>query len=187
MGMPHDVIPCGGLSDGAFAGTARRWSSGEPSLPSALISPYRSAGPGAVLDEIEKVGVSRQNGNVHDALLSFLERETAYRYHDPYVQAPCDISHISWLMTANSLHGVSRPLRDCCRIVEFPEPRREELPTLSRQILSDMLAKQGSDERWLVPLDGTEMEAILEVWSGGSLRKLRRMLESVLTSRNLKH
>ncbi|MCG7392891.1 AAA family ATPase [Microvirga sp. ACRRW] len=186
IGMPHDVISCGGLSDGTFAGTPRRWSTGEPSLPVALIGLYKNAGPGIVLDEIEKVGNSRYNGNVHDALLSFLERETSCRYHDPYVQAACDISYVSWLMTANSLDGVSGPLRDRCRVIEFPAPRPEDLSTLSRQIMSEMLAEQGLDERWLVPLDGTEMEAILDVWTGGSLRTLRRMIEIALASRHVK-
>ncbi|MBZ6077361.1 AAA family ATPase [Microvirga puerhi] len=186
IGMPHDVISCGGLSDGTFAGTPRRWSTGEPSLPVALIGRYKNAGPGIVLDEIEKVGSSRHNGNVHDALLSFLEQETASRYHDPYIQAPCDISYVSWLMTANSLNSVSRPLRDRCRVIEFPAPRPEDLSTLSRQIMIEMLAEQGLDERWLVPLDGMELKAILDVWTGESLRTLKRMIEIVLATRYVK-
>ncbi len=187
IGMPHDVISCGGLSDGTFAGTPRRWSTGEPSLPVALIGRCKNAGPGIILDEIEKVGSSRHNGNAHDALLSFLERETACRYHDPYIQAPCDISHVSWLMTANSLDGVSRPLRDRCRVLNFPEPRQEDLPMLSRQIMIDMLAEQGLDQRWLIPLDPSETEAIQETWQGGSLRTLRRMIEAALNLRNVNH
>lgn len=185
--IPHDVIPCGGLSDGAFAGTGRRWSTGEPSLPAALITRHRIAGPGAVLDEIEKVGTSRHNGQVHDALLAFLERETASRFHDPYVQAPCDLSHVTWLMTANSLEGLSAPLRDRCRVIPFPEPGLEHLPVLSRQIIVDLLAEQGLDHRWARPLDAIEMEAIARAWPGGSLRKLRRMIEATLAARSVKH
>jgi hypothetical protein len=187
LAIPHDVIPCGGLSDGAFAGTGRRWSTGEPSLPAALITRHRIAGPGAVLDEIEKVGTSRHNGQVHDALLAFLERETASRFHDPYVQAPCDLSHVTWLMTANSLEGLSAPLRDRCRVIPFPEPGLEHLPALSRQIIADLLAEQGLDHRWASPLDAVEMEAIARAWPGGSLRKLRRMIEAALAARSVKH
>ncbi|WP_048709627.1 AAA family ATPase [Microvirga massiliensis] len=187
LGLPHDVVPCGGVSDGVFAGTARRWSTGEPSLPVALITRHKVAGPGAVLDEIEKVGTSRHNGQVHDAMLAFLERETACRYHDPYVQAPCDISHITWLMTANELEGVSAPLRDRCRVLRFPGPGHEHLPVLVRQIMTDILAEQGLDERWMSPLDEIEMNALAEAWPGGSLRVLRRMIEVVLTSRSMKH
>jgi hypothetical protein len=187
LNLPHDLIPCGGVSDGAFAGTPRRWSTGEPSLPVALITRYKAAGPGAILDEIEKVGTSRHNGQAHDALLAFLERETASRFHDPYVQAPCDLSHVTWLMTANSLEGLSAPLRDRCRVIPFPEPGRDHLPILSRQIISDVLAEQGLDHRWGSPLDGIEMEAVAKAWPGGSLRKLRSVIEVVLASRDVRH
>jgi hypothetical protein len=187
LSVPHDVVPCGGISDGAFAGTARRWSTGEPSLPVALITRYRIAGPGAVLDEIEKVGSSRHNGQAHDALLAFLERETACRFHDPYVQAPCDLSHVTWLMTANSLGGLSSPLRDRCKVIDFPEPKGEHLPFLVRQITLDILAEQGLDSRWADALDIVEMRVIAKAWTGGSLRKLRRMIELILACRNVLH
>lgn len=187
LGLPHDLISCGGIADGAFAGTPRRWSSGEPSLALALIIRFRNAGPGAVLDEIEKVGSSRHNGQAHDALLGFLERETACRFHDPYIQAPCDVSHITWLMTANSLDGLSPPLRDRCRIIQFPEPRREHIPVLGSRIITDIVAEQGLDHRWASPLDQIETEAVSSAWSGGSLRVLRRMIEVVLACRNVKH
>lgn len=187
LNLPHDMIPCGGVSDGTFAGTPRRWSTGEPSLPFALITRYKAAGPGAILDEIEKVGTSRHNGQAHDALLAFLERETASRFHDPYVQAPCDLSHVTWLMTANSLEGLSAPLRDRCRVLPFPEPGRDHLPILSRQIISDILAEQGLDVRWATPLDEFEAEAVAAAWPGGSLRKLRRLVEVVLMSRDVFH
>jgi hypothetical protein len=187
LNVPHDVVPCGGVSDGAFAGTARRWSTGEPSLPVALITRYRIAGPGAVLDEIEKVGTSRYNGQAHDALLAFLEQETACRFHDPYVQAPCDLSHVTWLMTANTLNGLSAPLRDRCRIIPFPEAGRNHLPALSRQIITELLADQGLDHRWGIPLDEIELEAVTKAWLGGSLRKLRRVIEVILTSRSVRH
>jgi ATP-dependent Lon protease len=187
LNLPHDLIPCGGVSDGAFAGTPRRWSTGEPSLPFALITRYKAAGPGAILDEIEKVGTSRHNGQAHDALLAFLERETASHFHDPYVQAPCDLSYVTWLMTANSLEGLSAPLRDRCRVLPFPEPGRDHLPILSRRIISDILAEQGLDHRWGSPLDGIEMEAVAKAWPGGSLRKLRSVIEVVLASRDVRH
>ncbi|WP_457092072.1 AAA family ATPase [Microvirga sp. P5_D2] len=187
LDLPHDMIPCGGVSDGTFAGTPRRWSTGEPSLPVALILRYKVAGPGAILDEIEKVGTSRHNGQAHDALLAFLERETASRFHDPYVQAPCDLSHVTWLMTANSLEGLSAPLRDRCRVIPFPEPGRDHLATLSRQILAELLAEQGLDPRWGSPLDGIEIEAVAKAWPGGSLRKLRSVIEVVLASRDVRH
>jgi hypothetical protein len=187
LNVPHDVVPCGGVSDGAFAGTARRWSTGEPSLPVALITRYRIAGPGAVLDEIEKVGTSRYNGQAHDALLAFLEQETACRFHDPYVQAPCDVSNVNWLMTANQIDGLSPPLKDRCQIIRFPEPGPEHLPTIAHQIIADLVIEQGLDHRWISPLDEIEMAAVMIAWSGGSMRRLRRLIEGMLKIRSTIH
>ncbi len=67
------------------------------------------------------------------------------------------------------------PLRDRCRVIQFPEPRPEDLPALIRQITADILADQGLDQRWILPLDDVEAAAIEEAWPGGSLRTLRRI------------
>lgn len=122
LGAPYELIPCGGISDSALGGTARRWSSGEPSLPLLIVRRHQCAGPVIILDEIEKVGTSRHNGNVHDVLVGLFEPETSSRWHDPYVQANCDLSHLVWLMTANAIEPIPAVLRDRCRVLRFPEP-----------------------------------------------------------------
>jgi hypothetical protein len=53
--------------------------------------------------------------------------------------------------------------------------------------MTDILAEQGLDARWMRPLDEVEMNALAEAWPGGSLRTLRRLIEAVLTSRNTRH
>ncbi|RST78730.1 AAA family ATPase, partial [Aquibium carbonis] len=103
MNTPWEMIPCGGVSDGMHGGATRKWATGEPSLPVAAIRTHRHAGPMIILDEIEKAGTGRHNGNFHDVLHGLLERETAMRWNDPYIDAPCDLSHISWIMTANTI------------------------------------------------------------------------------------
>ena len=150
---PYEIVPCGGLSDSALGGTARRWSSGEPSLAVMAIRRHRNAGPIIVLDEIEKIGTSRHNGNVHDVLIGQFEKETSSRWFDPYVESACDLSHISWLMTANTVTTISPVLRDRCRILAFPEPGPDHLAVLAPRILERVYADAGHDPRWATPLD----------------------------------
>jgi ATP-dependent Lon protease len=90
LGVPYELVSCGGLSDSAIGGTARRWTSGEPSLAVMAVRRHECAGPAIILDEIEKVGYSRYNGNVHDVLVGLLETETSSRWFDPYLEATCD-------------------------------------------------------------------------------------------------
>jgi hypothetical protein len=180
---PWQMIPCGGVSDSMHGGATRKWATGEPSLPVAVIRTHRHAGPLIILDEIEKAGTSRHNGNLHDVLHGLLERETAARWHDPYIDAPCDLSHISWIMTANTVEPVPKSLRDRCRSLRFPEPGLEHLAVLARRLLAERYRDKGFDPKWALPLDGVEIEALSAAWPGGSIRTLQRIVERLIDVR----
>lgn len=180
---PWQMIPCGGVSDSKHGGATRKWATGEPSLPVAAIRTHRHAGPVIILDEIEKAGTSRHNGNLHDVLHGLLERETAARWHDPYIDAPCDLSHISWIMTANTIEPVPKSLRDRCRCLRFPEPGPEHLAVLAQRLLAEHYRDKGFDPKWAVPLDGIEIEALSQAWPGGSIRALQRIVERLIDVR----
>jgi len=181
--IPYELVPCGGLSDSAVGGTARRWSSGEPSLAIMAVRRHECAGPAIILDEIEKVGFGRQNGNVHDVLIGLLEKETSSRWFDPYVEANCDLSHVSWVMTANEVGSVPAVMRDRCRILRFPEPGPDQLPFLAPRILERLYTEAGHDPRWGTPLEGFELAALASNWPGGSIRKLERLVEKLVEAR----
>ncbi|TCM55659.1 ATPase family protein associated with various cellular activities (AAA) [Rhizobium sp. PP-F2F-G48] len=183
MGAPYNLVSCGGLSDSAIGGTARRWSSGEPSLPVMAVCQHGCANPIVILDEIEKIGTSRHNGNVHDVLIGLLELETSERWHDPYLQANCDLSHVSWLMTANSIEPIPSALRDRCRILRFPDPEADQLAVFSARILERLYIEAGHDPRWATPLEQFELDALADVWTGGSLRRLERLVEGLREAR----
>src|SRR5690606_3514235 len=48
LGVPYELVSCGGLSDSAIGGTPRRWSSGEPSLAVMAVRRHESAGPAII-------------------------------------------------------------------------------------------------------------------------------------------
>lgn len=184
LALPYLLYPSAGQADSAFAGTARRWSSAEPSLPLRLIRDREVANPALLLDELEKAGTSRHNGNLWDVLISMIERETAQRWEDPYVQSPVDLSAIQWLATANSLEGLPTPLLDRLRVLRMPSPGPEHLPVLAASLLRALARERGLDVRWLSPLAGYELEGLQSNWKSGSIRALRRLLEGVLNARD---
>jgi ATP-dependent Lon protease len=183
LGAPYELISCGGMSDSAIGGTPRRWTTAEPSLAIMAVRRHKCAGPVIILDEIEKIGSGRHNGNVHDVLIGLFEPETSRRWHDPYLQAPCDLSNVSWLMTANSLKPFSAVLRDRCRILRFPNPGADQLRPLATHILKQLYIEAGHDPRWATPLEGFELAALKGVWTGGSIRKLERPVAKLLEAR----
>jgi hypothetical protein len=185
LGLPAITYPCGGVSDSAFAGTARRWSSSEPSLPLRLIRDRGCANPGILLDEIDKpaAGKGGSGGRLWDALVGMLESGTARAWLDPYVGTEVDLSSVVWVATANDLRPIPDVLLDRFRILRMPEPNGADLPALAAAMLSELCRERGQHESWVGPLDGIELQALRRAWRGGSLRALRRMCEGVLAAR----
>ncbi|CAX21898.1 putative AAA ATPase domain protein [Methylorubrum extorquens DM4] len=173
----------GGSSDAmALTGVARGWSTGGFCAPLREILRTKIANPLLVVDEIDKVGTSRHNGHAGDALISMIG-ETAARYRDPYLQAEVDLSRVQWILTANSLDNVPRPLLDRCLVLRLDEPGPAHLRQLATSILADVRADRGLDEQWAPAFDGVEWAALEAYWPGGSLRALRRLVETVLDAR----
>jgi len=164
---------------------SRGWHSSHPSVPIDLIRATTTPNPILILDEIEKVGVSRHNGNLHDTVLAMLEPETAKMWTDPFVQGHCDLSALNWLSTANTLAGLPSPLLDRLRIVHVDAPDLTHLPQLSATILKEISASQGHDA-WHPALDQMELNAVGKAWSRQpSLRYLRRLIEGCLRAREM--
>ena len=166
-----------------FGGSARRWYSAEPCHPFLAISRARYANPIVLIDEIEKAATRTDHGRFWDSLLGFLERETAARYPDPALQVPIDVSHVSFLATANGVHALPPPLIDRMRILEFPDATRRG----SRFPFTDDHQRTGPRARarraWIAPLTIAERETLSAYWRGGSVRHLARLVEVVVRER----
>jgi ATP-dependent Lon protease len=174
-------------ADGAvFAGTDRRWYSAEPCHPFLAVAAGRIANPLVLIDEIEKSGTRSDYGRLWDCLLGFFEPETSARYPDPALQAALDLSHVSYLATANSLDPLPSPIRDRMRVVTFPKPRADDLDALLSAVIADLAMERGLDQIWVPPLDGAEHTAVARHWRGGSVRRLRRIVEAVLRERDVR-
>jgi ATP-dependent Lon protease len=171
-------------SDGAvFAGTDRRWNSAEPCHPFLAIVRAGHANPFILIDELEKAGTRSDFGRFWDCLLGFIEPETSARYPDPALQTNLDLSHISYLATANSVAGLPGPLLDRFRVVKFPPPSRDHVDALMPSILTSLARERGLDPSWVPPLDPEERAAVSSAWPGGSVRHLRRLVEVILRDR----
>ena len=182
--LPFETYSCAGINDSSLAGTARRWSSGEPSMPTALVISTSLANPLIILDEIEKAASSKFNGSLLDALLPFLEPRSASKYHDIFVQASVNLSGVVWLATANDVASLPKPFRDRCRILAFPSPTLADLPAIVPRLVEAITTSKRLDKRWISPINLQELEALSLAWSDGSLRSLRRLLEGVLLARD---
>jgi ATP-dependent Lon protease len=172
-------------SDGnAFSGTDRRWNTAQPCHPFLAIARGKTANPLVLIDEIEKTSTRNDYGRLWDCLLGFLEPETSARYPDPALQIALDLSHVSYVATANTLDPLPSPLRDRFRIIAFPKPTSDDLDALLPGLLDSLAVERGIDSRWIAPLDAYERASVKSAWPGGSVRRLRLILEIILQVRD---
>jgi ATP-dependent Lon protease len=174
-------------SDGAaFGGTDRRWSSAEACHPLLAIARAKHANPVVLLDELDKSATRTDYGRLWDCVLGFLEIETARAYPDPALYASLDLSHISYIATANTLDGLPAHLLDRFRIAEFPKPSARDLERILPGVVADLARERNLDVRWITPLSGSEQRIVAASWQGGSVRLLRRLVEALLRHREAK-
>ena len=155
-----------------------------PAIPFSQLREVKIGNPLVLIDELEKAGTRSDYGRLWDCLLGFLEVETSARYPDPALQTTLDVSQVSYVATANSIEPLPSPIRDRFRVVMFPKPSADDLDALLPAVLDDLARERGLDAAWVPPLDGVERAAIGQSWRGGSMRRLRRMVEAVLRERD---
>jgi ATP-dependent Lon protease len=188
LGVPVWTTDAARADGTVFGGTDRRWSSAEPSHPFLAIAQGKVGNPLVVLEELEKgpTAITRtEQGLFWNCLLSFLEPETSGRYPDPALQTTVDLSQVSYVATCNSLDPLPSPLRDRFRVVTFPKPTADHLDALLPGVIAGLAKERGLDTAWLPPLDGDERAAVAMSWRGGSVRRLRRIVEAIVRERDL--
>jgi len=183
LGMQPTVIPAAGVADSTFGGTSRSYATGRASTALQCVRRTGIANPLLVIDEIEKAASGSYNGRLVDVLVPFLEGESSRRYHDPYVESAANLSKLGWIATANDLIGIPGPLLDRFRTLEVPQSRKQDLPIVAKNLVSEIREERGESEVWCPDLDGDEIDLLAKQWRGGSLRPLRRMIEVILSGR----
>jgi ATP-dependent Lon protease len=174
-----------GTSDNMFGGSPKGWGNTVPSAPARAVNQTLIANPVVLVDEIDKAGTSSRNGRLWNALLPFLERETARAHRDVSLDADLDLSWITHIATANSIEELPAPLRDRYRIINVPAPRLADLPALAANVLRELAVENG-EEGFTRPLATDEIEVIGRAWekAGLSIRKLQKIVAGTVAARN---
>ncbi|KAB7627848.1 AAA family ATPase [Alkalilimnicola sp. S0819] len=179
--LPHTLIAAGGSRDNmALTGSARGWRSARPGKLIELMLMAECRNPLVIVDELDKTSTSAHNGSILDSMHLLLEPETARRWHDEYLMAPCDMTQINWIATANCTDKLPESLLNRFQVIEVPEVPPEQRPLILRAALAELTSELGlpphfhsmiSDAQWL---QLQEMAALI------GPRDVRRLLQGFI-------
>jgi ATP-dependent Lon protease len=63
---------------------------------------------------------------------------------------------------------------------------RGDIDALLPAVIADLAKERSLDANWVPPLDGAEHAEAARLWRGGSVRRLRRVVEAILRQRDLR-
>lgn len=115
-------------------------------MPGQIIAGLRitkSKSPVFMIDEVDKMNASAQ-GDPSAALLEVLDPEQNVNFRDTYLDLPFDLSNVFFILTANTLDTIPRPLLDRAEIIELSGYIDQEKIEIARKyLIPKNLAKNG--------------------------------------------
>jgi ATP-dependent Lon protease len=119
----------------------------KPSSTEALESLYDDCPNFAeVLDEVDKAGGDSRYDPM-GPLYGLLERDTARKFRDEFIEVDIDASHIQWVSTANDARSLSEPILNRMNVYSVPRPNAEQAFSIACCQYAEIIA----DHHWGFP------------------------------------
>ena len=167
-------------SNSEIGGNPRGFKHPKVCFPAATMERTGTANPIVVIDEVEKASVSNI-GDPVATLLTLMEPSTARRYFDGYLAAEINLSHVSWILTANSMAHLPPPLLSRVTVVEVSGPGPEHADQVLATLWQATAAKAGLPLSAMPPIEAeAEVELLRLFRRTRSVRRLRRAVEALV-------
>jgi len=181
VGRPFYRFSVGGMRDEAeIKGHRRTYIGAMPGKIVQALKRLEVANPVIMIDEVDKIG-SDFRGDPASALLEVLDPEQNSDFMDHYLDVRFDLSQVLFLLTANQLDTVPRPLLDRAEIIRLPGYMTSEKIEIGRKHLWPIQLKEHAITRSEVSLTPSVIKHLVEDYAREpGVRRLEGLMKKIL-------
>lgn len=119
-------------------------------------------------------------GDPSAALLEVLDPEQNNTFSDHYIELPFDLSKVLWVVTANVMHNIPRPLLDRMEVISIAGYTEEEkIEIAKRYLVPKQIRDHGLTEKQIVFSEGTLQKVIRDYTREAGVRNLERNIANL--------
>ncbi len=173
-------LTLGGVHDEAeIRGHRKTYIGAMPGRILSNLAKSQSNNPLFLLDEVDKI-TRDMRGDPSAALLEVLDPNQNKTFRDNYLELPYDLSNVMFVLTANDLQNLDKPLLDRLEVIEMEGYTLEEKIAIATQYLVPKQAKEhGLDIEKLTITKNAIIEIIEGYTRESGVRELERQIATV--------